>query len=82
MKYKNYFQFCLLCFFGSLALSIPESKAQGLLISKILANPNGTDSPFEYVELVATRTINFSATPYSVVFSNNGTANANGWVAG
>jgi hypothetical protein len=55
----------------------------GLLISEFLANPaGGTDSPFEYVELRATRTINFATTPYSVVFTNNGNANANGWVAG
>ncbi|HRJ36256.1 MAG TPA: choice-of-anchor I family protein, partial [Flavobacteriales bacterium] len=34
------------------------------------------------VELVATRTINFNQSPYTVVFNNNGTANANGWAAG
>jgi hypothetical protein len=49
-----------------------------LLISEYLANPNGTDSPFEFVELRATRTINFATTPYSVVVANNGTATANG----
>ena len=54
----------------------------GLLISEFLPNPAGTDSPFEFVELRATRAIDFSATPYSVVFNNNGTANANGWIAG
>jgi hypothetical protein len=54
----------------------------GLLISEIFTNPQGDDSPFEYVELLATQTIDFSATPYSVVFANNGTANANGWIAG
>jgi hypothetical protein len=54
----------------------------GLLISEIFTNPSGDDSPFEYVELIATQAINFSATPYSVVFANNGTANSNGWIAG
>ncbi len=54
----------------------------GLVISEILPNPAGTDSPFELIELVATRTINFSATPYTVVVCNNGTANTSGWVAG
>lgn len=54
----------------------------GLVISEILPNPAGTDSPFELIELVATRTINFTATPYTVVVCNNGTANASGWVAG
>jgi hypothetical protein len=53
-----------------------------LLISEYLANPNGTDSPFEFVELRATRTINFATTPYSVVVANNGTATANGWING
>lgn len=56
--------------------------AQGLLISEVLANPNGNDSPFEYVELIATQPIDFSLTNYSVVFSNNGNATAAGWIAG
>jgi hypothetical protein len=54
----------------------------GLLISSFLANPAGSDSPFEYVELVATRSIDFAQTPYTVVFTNNGTATTNGWIAG
>ncbi|WP_017655601.1 ExeM/NucH family extracellular endonuclease [Fortiea contorta] len=54
----------------------------GLLISEILTNPNGNDSPFEYVELIATQAIDFSITPYSVVFANNGNATASGWIAG
>lgn len=54
----------------------------GLAISEILANPAGTDSPFEYVELVATKSITFSATPYCVVLCNNGTATTAGWIAG
>ena len=53
-----------------------------LLISQFLANPEGTDSPHEYVELVATRDIDFDATPYTVVFANNGSAAADGWIAG
>lgn len=54
----------------------------GLIISEFSANPPGTDSPFEWVELIATRNIDFSVTPYTVVFANNGTANVNGWIAG
>lgn len=54
----------------------------GLIISEILANPAGSDSPFEFVELTATQTIDFSFTPYTVIVNNNGTANANGWIAG
>lgn len=54
----------------------------GLVISEIWANPNGTDSPFEWVELKATANIDFTTTPYSVVVTNNGTATANGWISG
>ncbi|HLP55117.1 MAG TPA: choice-of-anchor I family protein [Fluviicola sp.] len=54
----------------------------GLVISEVLANPNGTDNAFEWVELVATQPIDFSVTPYAVVVSNNGTATAAGWIAG
>jgi hypothetical protein len=58
-----------------------SSRAQ-LLISEYLANPSGTDSPLEFVELIATENIDFAVTPFSVVFGNNGTATANGWIAG
>ncbi len=54
----------------------------GLIISEILPNPAGTDSPFEFAEFVATRTINFASTPYTVVVCNNGTATAQGWISG
>lgn len=58
------------------------SQNPGLVISEVLANPQGNDNSFEWVELVATKAIDFSVTPYSVVVSNNGTATANGWIAG
>jgi hypothetical protein len=67
----------LLAAFGAQAQQGP-----GLVISEVLPNPAGTDSPFELIELVATRTINFSTTPYTVVAANNGTATAQGWIAG
>lgn len=54
----------------------------GLIISEFMADPPGTDGSQEYVELLATRSINFSVTPYSVVFTNNGTASTSGWVYG
>lgn len=54
----------------------------GLLVSEFLQNPGGIDSPYEYVELLATDDIDFAVTPYSVIVSNNGTASADGWVAG
>lgn len=69
-----------LCCAASLTAS--AQTGPGLVISEFLPNPAGTDSPFEYVELVATRTIDFSITPYSVVWCNNGTATASGWVSG
>ncbi|MCC6369848.1 MAG: hypothetical protein IT236_02460, partial [Bacteroidia bacterium] len=66
------------------AICTINSKAQnpGLVISEVLANPAGTDSCKEYVELFATQNINFSLTPYTIIVNNNGTANNNGWVAG
>ena len=63
-------------------IGIHAQQGPGLIISEILPNPTGTDSPFELVELVATRTINFSSTPYTIVAANNGTATTQGWVAG
>jgi len=63
-------------------LSSVVSARADLVISEFLANPSGSDSPHEYVELVATQDIDFGATPYSVVFSNNGTATSDGWVEG
>jgi hypothetical protein len=56
--------------------------ASSLLISEFLANPSGNDLAFEYVELIATQTIDFSVTPYSIIFANNGTATSAGWIAG
>lgn len=58
------------------------AQGPGLIISEVMANPAGTDSPFEYIEFVATKSIDFSLTPYSVVVTNNGTATAQGWIAG
>lgn len=76
-----------LAILASLAIfwtAIP-AKAQletpGLIISEFLANPGGNDSPFEYIELVATEEIDFSVTPFSIVVSD-GATDANGWVAG
>jgi len=59
-----------------------NTSTKGLLISEILTDPSGSDSPFEFVELVATRYIDFSVTPYTVIFSNNFSATALGWING
>jgi len=59
-----------------------KSQNPGLVISEVMANPNGTDSCMEYVELRVTKNINFATTPYSVIVSNNGTATQKGWKQG
>ncbi|MBI5219419.1 MAG: T9SS type A sorting domain-containing protein [Bacteroidia bacterium] len=53
-----------------------------ILISGFFANPAGTDSSYEYVQLIATQNIDFSVSNYSVVVCNNGIATANGWING
>ncbi len=70
----------LIGFFGVLTASFAQNP--GLLISEFFQNPGGTDSPFEYVELIATDNIDFTATPYTIIVSNNGTATTNGWTEG
>ncbi len=70
----------LVTLLAAVVCAIP-SHAQ-ILVSGYLANPASTDSPFEYVQLVATQAIDFSVTNFSVVWANNGTATSNGWIAG
>ncbi|MNJ83217.1 hypothetical protein D3C87_06330 [compost metagenome] len=71
-----------LLFIGSVLMGMNSfSQNPGLVISEILANPSGTDSPFEWIELVATSNINFATTPYTVV-CNNSAATVNGWIEG
>lgn len=67
---------------SAFTLMAAAQQGPGLIISEVLANPAGTDSPFEFVELVATRTINFASTPYTVFASNNGNATTQGWING
>ena len=55
----------------------------GLLLSQIFTKPSsGNESPYEYVQLVATQAINFTTTPYSVVFEDSSSANTLGWIQG
>ncbi|MGV3613673.1 MAG: choice-of-anchor I family protein [Fluviicola sp.] len=71
-----------LLFIGTVFMSISSfAQNPGLVISEILPNPSGTDSPFEWIELVATSNINFATTPYTVV-CNNSAATTNGWIEG
>jgi hypothetical protein len=67
---------------GGLLLTTSAFAQKGLIISEFLANPNGSDSPYEYIELVATTSINFATTPYTVVVTDAGAATSNGWKAG
>lgn len=54
----------------------------GLVISEFFPNPAGTDSCHEFVELIATKPINFGLTPYTIIVNNNGNATTAGWIAG
>jgi hypothetical protein len=72
---------------GQIELEITSStpfntSTKGLLISAVHANPAGNDSPFEFIELIATKAIDFSVTPYTIIWSNNGVATDKGWVQG
>ncbi|HMJ91073.1 MAG TPA: PEP-CTERM sorting domain-containing protein [Candidatus Acidoferrum sp.] len=69
----------------SLIACLPVTGRAQLFISEFFANPSGgTDSPLEWVELIATEDINFSVTPFSVVFADNGSTRfgTNGWTTG
>lgn len=64
------------------------SSAQDLIITGFMADPRGGDGGYEYVQMLATKDINFTTTPFSIVFcANAGTAitatplNA-GWATG
>lgn len=72
----------IVLFIGTILMSISSfAQNPGLVISEIFTNPSGTDSPFEWIELVATSNINFATTPYTVV-CNNSAATVNGWIEG
>ncbi|WP_341903789.1 choice-of-anchor I family protein [Fluviicola taffensis] len=72
-----------LLFIGTVLMSISSfAQNPGLVISEFYINPPSSDNNLEWVELKATKNIDFSLTPYTVVVNNNGTATANGWIAG
>jgi uncharacterized protein DUF5689 len=64
------------------------SSAQELLITGIQSDPKGGDGGYEYVQMLATKDIDFTATPYSIVFcgnagaSNTATPLVAGWATG
>lgn len=59
-----------------------------IVITGFMSDVAGGDGNYEYVQLMATKDINFTTTPYSVVFTNNANAStptgypANGWATG
>jgi hypothetical protein len=69
-------------------LSATAPKIAAIVITGYLVDPTGTDANYEYVQLMATRDIDFEETPYAIVTTNNaGTAQptgfpANGWATG
>ncbi|RYY24623.1 MAG: hypothetical protein EOP41_05745 [Sphingobacteriaceae bacterium] len=59
-----------------------------VIISGFINDVSGGDGNYEYIQLLATRDINFAATPFSVVVTNNAGASVpagfptNGWATG
>jgi len=63
-------------------------EVQPIIITGYLSDVIGGDGNYEYVQLTATKDINFATTPYSLVVTNNANAStptgypANGWATG
>lgn len=59
-----------------------------VVITGFVADAKGTDSNYEYIQLMAVQNVNFAETPFSVVTTNNANAStptgfpANGWATG
>lgn len=59
-----------------------------VIITGFMSDVKGGDGNYEYVQMKATKDIDFSVTPYSLVFTNNANASvptgypANGWATG
>lgn len=72
------------------AFELPLIKPSPVIITGYLPDPQGSDATtsaqYEYIQFLATKDIDFAATPFSVVTTNNaGSANlapANGWAIG
>lgn len=72
-------------FLTLLSLSSGAAFAQGpgLVIQRFFTKPSsGAESPYEFVELVATRNIDFSTERYTVVFCDAKDASTVGWPQG
>ena len=69
-------------------LAATAPKVAPLVITGYLVDPTGTDANYEYIQLMATKDINFATNGFSVVTSNNAGASTptgfpeNGWATG
>jgi hypothetical protein len=65
--------------------ALPLIKPSALIITGYLTDPSGSDNNYEYIQLMATKDIDFAVTNYSLVTCNNAGTNpapANGWAVG
>jgi len=69
-------------------LSATAPKISPIIITGYLCDPIATDTNYEYIQLMATKNIDFSVTPFSLVTTNNAGAStptgfpADGWATG
>jgi len=69
-------------------LSATAPKIAAIVVTGYLIDPTGSDANYEYIQLLATKNIDFAATPYSLVTTNNAGANVptgfptDGWAMG
>jgi len=69
-------------------LSATPPKIAPVIITGYLVDPNGSDANYEYIQLMATKNINFATSNFSVVTTNNAGASTptgfptNGWATG
>lgn len=66
-------------------LSATAPKIAAIVVTGYLADPTGTDANYEYIQLKATRNIDFAVTPFAIVTNNNAGASVappSGWATG
>ncbi|AYL96601.1 DUF5689 domain-containing protein [Mucilaginibacter celer] len=70
---------------GDDIFTLAATKPSPIIITGYLTNPTGDDADYEYIQLMATKDIDFSVTNYSLVTCNNAGSNpppTNGWAQG
>jgi hypothetical protein len=66
-------------------LSAVAPKIASIIVTGYLADPTGTDANYEYIQLMATRNIDFAVTPFAIVTNNNAGTTlfpSDGWATG